>query len=208
SAYSRRNSIRPGISCSARRIWWRPDSARLRSRILNSRSPMLSGVRVAIFEYSPWATDCFNSPKSSPLARHGAGLGTGEVGNNVALGVARPTQIRYRNENVINGVDRPLHKHTARSRNINTQPKMTKEDSAVTNTDEPRPGSKGILSFVAAGLTLAVGITAWTWNSAVSNTAANPDETSASATSELASDQASRSTATSSSSKPTRSTSS
>jgi len=78
----------------------------------------------------------------------------------------------------------------------------------VTNTDEPRPGSKGILSFVAAGLTLAVGITAWTWNSAVSNTAANPDETSASATSELASDQASRSTATSSSSKPTRSTSS
>ncbi|CAQ04437.1 hypothetical protein cu0477 [Corynebacterium urealyticum DSM 7109] len=85
---------------------------------------------------------------------------------------------------------------------------MTKEDSAVTNTDEPRSGSKGILSFVAAGLTLAVGITAWTWNSAVSNTAADPDEMSTAATSQLASDQASRSTATSSSSKATRSTSS
>lgn len=78
----------------------------------------------------------------------------------------------------------------------------------MTNTDEPRSGSKGILSFAAAGLTLAVGITVWTWNSAVSNTAAGPDETNTSATSELASDQASRSTATSTSSKATRSTSS
>ena len=78
----------------------------------------------------------------------------------------------------------------------------------MTNTDEPRSGSKGILSFAAAGLTLAVGITAWTWNSAVSNTSANPDETSTSATSQLASDQAFRSTATSASSKATRSASS
>lgn len=78
----------------------------------------------------------------------------------------------------------------------------------MTTTDEPRSGSKGILSFAAAGLTLAVGITVWTWNTAVSNTAADPDETSTVATSQLASDQTSRSTATSSSSKATRSTSS
>lgn len=94
-----------------------------------------------------------------------------------------------------------------RTRHQNTQRQKTKEDSAVTHTDEPRSGSKGILSFAAAGLTLAVGITAWTWNSAVSNTSANPDEMSTSATSQLASDQASRSTATSTSSKATRSTS-
>lgn len=78
----------------------------------------------------------------------------------------------------------------------------------MTNTDEPRSGSKGILSFAAAGLTLAVGITAWTWNSTVSNTSADPDEMSTSATSQLSSDQTSRSTATSTSSKATRSTSS
>ena len=76
----------------------------------------------------------------------------------------------------------------------------------MTDTDEPRSGSKGILSFVAAGLTLAVGITAWTWNSAVSNTSADPDETSTAATSQLASDQASRATGTSASSKATRPT--
>lgn len=67
----------------------------------------------------------------------------------------------------------------------------------MTNTEEPRSGAKAILSFAAAGLTLAVGITVWTWNSAVSDTASPADQTSTAATEQVA-DETSLSTTTSS----------
>src|SRR5437762_13931601 len=81
-SYLARMAIRPGISCSARRISERPSVASLRSRTLNGARPAALAAakgwvisRVAVMnEVAPVKTarDCTPAPRALTYARHDA----------------------------------------------------------------------------------------------------------------------------------------